>query len=71
MRQILINKMVLSALFISIFSPGSAFATGDVQAGKIKAYTCTGCHGIPGYNGMGGNLPPESVATLDRNTHTQ
>ena len=52
MRQILINKMVLSALFISIFSPGSAFATGDVQAGKIKAYTCTGCHGIPGYNNV-------------------
>ncbi|HET6591835.1 MAG TPA: cytochrome c [Xanthomonadales bacterium] len=23
---------------------------GDAEAGKIKAYTCTGCHGIPGYN---------------------
>ncbi len=22
---------------------------GDPEAGKIGAYTCTGCHGIPGY----------------------
>ena len=26
-----------------------AHASGDVAAGKVKAYTCTGCHGIPGY----------------------
>ena len=26
------------------------FADGDYAAGKIKAYTCTGCHGIVGYN---------------------
>ena len=25
---------------------------GDPEAGKIKAYTCTGCHGIPGYNNV-------------------
>ncbi len=25
-------------------------ANGDPQAGKIKSDTCTGCHGIPGYN---------------------
>lgn len=24
-------------------------AAGDAKAGKIKAYTCTGCHGIPNY----------------------
>ncbi|MBT8061423.1 MAG: cytochrome c [Xanthomonadales bacterium] len=28
----------------------SASAEGDAAAGKIKAYTCKGCHGIPGYN---------------------
>ena len=27
-------------------------AEGDAAAGKIKAYTCTGCHGIPGYNNV-------------------
>lgn len=27
-------------------------ADGDAQAGRIKAYTCTGCHGIEGYNNV-------------------
>ena len=27
----------------------TAQAQGDAAAGKLKAYTCTGCHGIPGY----------------------
>ncbi|HSM68427.1 MAG TPA: c-type cytochrome [Xanthomonadales bacterium] len=27
-------------------------AEGDTQAGRIKAYTCTGCHGIEGYNNV-------------------
>jgi cytochrome c553 len=31
---------------------GSALAAGDVEAGKVKAYTCTGCHGIPGYKNV-------------------
>jgi cytochrome c553 len=31
---------------------GQAQAKGDPAAGKIKAYTCTGCHGIPGYNNV-------------------
>jgi cytochrome c553 len=25
---------------------------GDAAAGKTKGYTCTGCHGIPGYNNV-------------------
>lgn len=28
----------------------TAFAEGNPETGRIKAYTCTGCHGIPGYN---------------------
>jgi cytochrome c553 len=28
----------------------NVFAAGDYKAGKIKAYTCTGCHGIVDYN---------------------
>ncbi|MEM9532509.1 MAG: cytochrome c [Pseudomonadota bacterium] len=27
-----------------------ATADGDADRGRVKAYTCTGCHGIPGYN---------------------
>ena len=28
----------------------NVFADGDYKAGKVKDYTCTGCHGIVGYN---------------------
>jgi cytochrome c553 len=31
---------------------GPAHAEGDAAAGKIKAYTCKGCHGITGYNNV-------------------
>lgn len=42
-----------SAILIAAFIiPGPASAAGDVEAGKQKAYTCTGCHGIPGYNNV-------------------
>ena len=30
----------------------NAFADGDYQAGKIKAYTCSGCHGIVNYKNV-------------------
>ena len=43
----LIRKILItSLLFLASFN---AFAAGDYEAGKIKAYTCTGCHGIVGY----------------------
>lgn len=29
-----------------------AHAEGDVEAGRIKANTCMGCHGIPKYNNV-------------------
>ncbi len=38
-------------LMLLIAAP-AAFAEGDPEAGEIKAYTCTGCHGIPGYNNV-------------------
>ena len=41
-------KNVLFILLLSLPS-FSAVAAGDYAAGKIKAYTCTGCHGIAGY----------------------
>ena len=31
---------------------GSATAGGDAAAGRIKANTCMGCHGIPNYNNV-------------------
>ena len=41
-------KKILPVLLLSLASINS-FAAGDYEAGKIKAYTCTGCHGIVGY----------------------
>lgn len=32
--------------------PITAAAAGDPEAGRITAYTCTGCHGIPGYSNV-------------------
>jgi len=33
-----------------LLAPECLLANGDPEAGKVKSYTCTGCHGIPGYN---------------------
>ena len=41
-------RKTLFILFMCLASI-NAFAAGDYEAGKIKAYTCTGCHGIAGY----------------------
>lgn len=37
------------AITILVASPTTLLADGNPQSGKTKAYTCTGCHGIPGY----------------------
>ncbi|MFC1775922.1 c-type cytochrome [Pseudomonadota bacterium] len=42
-------KKILPFLLFSLVSI-NALADGDYKAGKIKAYTCSGCHGIVGYN---------------------
>lgn len=42
----------LSCLAGLLLTTGPALAAGDVAAGKVKAYTCTGCHGIPGYKNV-------------------
>lgn len=49
MRNPIVFFLLLVATFIA---SGSALAAGDVEAGEVKAYTCTGCHGIPGYNNV-------------------
>jgi len=32
-----------------MFGMNAAQAAGDAEAGKVKANTCMGCHGIPAY----------------------
>ncbi|NOR19640.1 MAG: c-type cytochrome [Xanthomonadales bacterium] len=43
-----IQKILLTVLLTLVSI--NVFATGDYDEGKIKAYTCTGCHGIVDYN---------------------
>lgn len=43
-KTLMLAILAGAALFSSV-----ATAEGDPVAGKVKAYTCTGCHGIPGY----------------------
>ena len=45
-------RIALIALLMSTIPLGFADPAGDIQAGETKAYTCTGCHGIPGYNNI-------------------
>jgi len=44
-------RFLATALLLAALSPAAA-AAGDAATGKIKAYTCTGCHGIPGYKNV-------------------
>lgn len=39
------------ALAAAIFAPVVS-AQGDAEAGRVKANTCMGCHGIPKYNNV-------------------
>lgn len=48
MRFILLISAAL-LLSGSLLSGSLLAAEGNAEAGAIKAYTCTGCHGIPGY----------------------
>lgn len=43
-------RIFSALLIVALVSPATAHAAGDPETGRIKAYTCTGCHGIPGYN---------------------
>lgn len=43
--------LALTLLAILLLAPGAATAA-DIEAGRIKGYTCTGCHGIPGYKNV-------------------
>ena len=44
------KKVLGAALLLAL--PALAAAAGDAEAGRIKANTCMGCHGIPNYNNV-------------------
>lgn len=42
-------KKIVSVSLILLAWAGSVSAAGNLEEGRKQAYTCTGCHGIPGY----------------------
>jgi len=45
-------RLIWIAVVLAALVPPSVLAEGDPERGKIIAYTCTGCHGIPFYKNV-------------------
>lgn len=45
-------RSLLWVAAIGLFGSGVAHAAGDAEAGKVKANTCMGCHGIKAYTNV-------------------
>ena len=67
------NSVRCAVAVLALLAVPAAQAAGDTGAGKVKANTCMGCHGIPGYNNaypsyrvpkLGGQAPEYLVAAL-------
>ena len=50
MKTRYITSLALLAAVAAV--PVSAVAAGDAAAGKIKSFTCMGCHGVASYNNV-------------------
>jgi cytochrome c553 len=62
-----------AAAALALLAAPQALAAGDPAAGRLKADTCMGCHGIPGYTNayptyrvpkLGGQSPEYLAAAL-------
>jgi cytochrome c553 len=47
------NKVVVTVFAMMVAASGSAFAKGDVAAGKSKSAACASCHGVTGVSSIG------------------
>ena len=50
MKTTYLSALVLLASASTL--PASSLAAGDATAGKAKAATCMGCHGVPSYTNV-------------------
>ncbi len=48
----MIRTMCRAAAAVLMIAAAPSFAAGNAEAGRIKANTCMGCHGIPNYNNV-------------------
>ena len=59
MRRTMLIGAAATGLALALAAP--AWAAGDAAKGKVKAITCMGCHGIPGYHNAYPNYPVPRV----------
>ena len=57
-RKILIGA-AMTGIALALATP--VHAAGDAAKGRVKAITCMGCHGIPGYHNAYPNYPVPRV----------
>lgn len=50
MRRVLRKSLFI--IIISLLATTASYAAGNVEAGKVKAETCLGCHGVPSYTNV-------------------
>lgn len=63
MSRLLIIALALAGTTIAF----DAQAAGNAEAGRKRVYTCTGCHGIPGYKNT---YPMYSVPRIQGQSET-
>ena len=72
MKTLMRPTLAVAAL-LALAQPCTAVAEGDPERGEVLAYTCLGCHGIPGYRNaypsfrvpkLGGQHPEYTVLAL-------
>jgi cytochrome c553 len=61
------GTLLIGSIAVSLILGGSAWAAGDVAAGKAKAAGCAGCHGANGE----GKAPNPPLAGKDEKTLAQ
>ena len=56
------SKLIGAAVTgIALVLAAPVYAAGDAAKGRVKAITCMGCHGIPGYHNAYPNYPVPRV----------
>ena len=59
MKRTMLIGAAVTGIALAVAAP--AYADGDAAKGRVKAITCMGCHGIPGYHNAYPNYPVPRV----------
>ena len=59
MKRSMLIGAALTGIALAVAAP--VHAAGDAAKGRVKAITCMGCHGIPGYHNAYPNYPVPRV----------